>query len=484
MTTPSQLAELVRGTAKHNNWDERAALISLRAPLGDQALRLQWLALRDALPSFIAAIEIDSAGSDEALEVDREPDPGEQFQILIHKRVDVDTLQLFFGQSLGELGEEAAQVSHVLIADMGEMTTFATYRSRFEAWSLDPLAPFSASEVLPDPRSFASDFTQANAVPADIRPWLVRASPTQVSEAFSVWQRTATLKLMASLSDRVSAKDGALAYGFTGPPACTVQIADGESAHYFGRVQEGAAWIFAEGARDADTRHLLLANEWARTFRRQGLADLGEGALESARGAYSAYVKAGSRETLKALADLRKSIVEETQKISQRAQDLIGAIWKDLAVATVPFVLKVLPDAAKISNNVIAGSLALGAGAFLVFSYAMQLYINHCWFEQAKNAREVWKSALNLVLTKSEVEAFSDAPINTSIDDYKRVRLLVGFLYAALVAILIIFGALNLATLREQAAQASVSAVPRQPVPTNSTEAPVAPKPVPTIRPK
>ena len=48
--------------------------------------------------------------------------------------------------------------------------------------------------------------------------------------------------------------------------------------------------VWREGHRDADTRHLLLANEWARSYRREKPDDIGDGALESAKGAYSAYV--------------------------------------------------------------------------------------------------------------------------------------------------------------------------------------------------
>jgi hypothetical protein len=331
----------------------------------------------------------------------------------------------------------------VLIADMAADATFATYRGRVEAWTLDPPAPFAASEPLPDPRTCASDFTQDNAVPADIRPWLLRVDPATASAAYTTWRAAAAPRLLASLADRVSIRDGAREYGFIGPPACTVEIANFAAPAYFERALEGAIWVFDLGARDAETRHLLLANEWARTFRKQGLAELGEGSLESAKGAYNAYVKSGSRETLKALADLRKSVVDETQKISQRAQDMIGAIWKDIAVASAPFVLKILSDATRAPSGVVAGGLALGAALFLAFTYSMQVYINHRWLAQADEARTLWKGALNLVLSQTEIAAFSDVPIATSIDDYRRVRLVVGMLYGVLVAILLGFAWVN-----------------------------------------
>jgi len=111
---------------------------------------------------------------------------------------------------------------------------------------------------------------------------------------------------------------------------------------------KGADWTFTTGARDADTRHLLLAAEWARSH---SGGQLGEGCSESAEAAYGAYVKAGSKDSLKALAELRKTVVDEAQKASQKAQDMAGAMWKDLAVATTPFVIKVLPDSEKTANQ-------------------------------------------------------------------------------------------------------------------------------------
>ncbi len=167
--------------------------------------------------------------------------------------------------------------------------------------------------------------------------------------------------------------------------------------------------------------------------------------LESARAAYAAYVKSGSRETLKALADLRKAVVEETQRVSQRAQDLAGALWKDLTVAAAPFVLKILADAAKTSSQSVAGGLALAAAVFLVFSFCIQVHINRRYLRGQKAARAVWRNALNSVLSPAEVEEFSDRPIDSAVRDYRRVHLLVGGFYVFLVIALLTFAAQSLA---------------------------------------
>jgi hypothetical protein len=326
---------------------------------------------------------------------------------------------------------------------MGADETFTTYRSRFELWTEDAPLAFAASEPLPDPRRFTGDFTGRGEVPADIRPWLMRGAPTATGPAYLAWSGLAARRLLAALSDRVALDDeGRVAYHFSGPPACAVAVTDAEALGLLPRLQAGAVWVYPEG-RDPDTRHLLLAAEWARTHRRGNPAELGDNSLESAKAAYGAYVKAGSRETLKAIADLRKAVVEETQKVAQRAQDLAGALWKDVAVTAAPFVLKILPDAGKAPSRALTVWIALAAAIYVTFSFGIQVFINKRSFRRQKEARGVWKSALNVVLTASEVEEYSEVPIRNSLQDYRGVRFVVGLVYAGLIAILLWFAWTN-----------------------------------------
>lgn len=458
MTTPSEIADLVRRTKPDLDIEERPGHLVLRAPLDDGALRAAWLALRAAVPDYVTAVTITDADVDAILEADEVPPRGQPYRIVVESVEVADQLRLYFSASLKDNAAALTQANNVLLADMAPQETFSTYRSRLQLWTRDPPEAIAPSEPLPDPRAFAGDFTGGAEVPGDIRPWLLRAEPTARGRAYAAWCELAARRLMAALSDRVSSDQGRVAYHFSGPPACTLSPEDADVTALLPRLQAGAAWVFPE-ARDADTRHLLLAAEWARTHRRGSPHELGDGSLDSAKAAYAAYVKAGSRETLKALAELRKAVIDETQKAAQRAQDLAGAIWKDLAVAAAPFVLKILPDAGKAANQTLAGIMALSAAAFLVFSFSIQVYINKRYFRHQKDARSVWKRALNVALTPAEVESFSETPIRSSIADYRKVRLAVGIVYAALVAALIAFAWANLhaPTVRAPAATAAGS---------------------------
>ena len=438
MTTPQRVAELVRRTTAPEDRDERPGHFVLRARLDDPALRAEWLTLRSEPPPFIGKVAITEVDDDIELDEHAPAEPGSVYRITIQTPTVAGQLRLFLSASLASWMCQTAQVDVVMIADMGPEETFATRRARFQLWTTEEPEAFAPSEPAPDPRAFCSDFTGAHQTPSDIRPWLVRSAPARQGYAWAIWSKASARKLMAAISDRVSNGDHGPLYHFNGPPACALSVTDAEVAALNPELQAAAEWIFLEG-RDADTRHLFMAAEWARTHRAGATGLLGKGSLASA-----AYAKSGSKETLKALTELRKAVADEGQKAAQRAQDMAGAMWKDVAIASVPFVLKILPDASKLTSQRLAGTFALIAAAFLVFSFGIQVFINSRYFRTQAAARGVWKRALNTALTPDEVEEFSETPIQTGVADYQRVQLAIGIVYAALVIALLVYAVANL----------------------------------------
>lgn len=443
MTTPSALADLVRATAAADAIDERPGLLIVRAALADAALRERWRAAKAAPPADVSSITITEADGDAELADDAAPGADELFRITVQTRAEPGELRLFLAWSLVRAAPILPEVGQVLIAQMGANETFTTYRNRVQLWTNTAPEDYAAHEPLPDPRAYASDFTGRREVPADIRPWLMRTGPAAAGAVYEAWAAVAARRQLAALSNRVSHGDAGLSYHFSGPPACVTTLSDAEVAALAPRLQAGVAWVFSEN-RDADTRHLLLTAEWARTHRRGQFADLGEGALESAKAAYAAYVTSGSKETLKALAELRKAVVDEGQKTSQRAQDLAGAMWKDVAVAAAPFVLKILPDASKAPGAGLTIALSLSAAAFLVFSFGIQVFINDRYFRRQAEGRALWKRELNVALRQKDVDGLSEEPIRNSLADYAKVRGVVGLVYVGLVIALLVFAAANI----------------------------------------
>jgi len=439
--TPTRVSDLIVRTAQPTDIDERSGLAILHAALSDAEVRSAWLDLRRSPPPFIGSIVITDVESDEQLEDDA-PVSDARFRVVLETVSVEGELRLFLGNSLLNAVDAIEDVNCVQIADMAGNGTFTTYRSRFQVWTNEPPELYAPSEALPDPRTLSTDFTRVRLVPEDLRPWLQRSGPKKSSTAYEAWKGLSGPRLLAALANRVSETDVGIAYHFSGPPSCIITPSPTQISTVFDRMLAGAGWVFAEG-RDTDTRHLLLANELARSHRKSALAEFGDGSLDSAKGAYAAYVQSSSRETLKALAELRKTVVDEAQKASQKAQDLASSLWKDAALAAVPFGLKLLPDATKVGNRYIAGAMAFAAILLLSFSYGIQLFINHKFFKNQGNARRVWKQALNTILTPAEIEEFSEQPVAKSIADYGTVRRWVGFVYVGLILALAVFALYN-----------------------------------------
>lgn len=439
--TPNDVAVLVSGTATAGTVDEQLDLVMFEAILDNEDTRRLWADLRSAPPIFLRKITIRERDGDGHLEDGSDAEKGTIYQITVEKVAVPGILRVLFGFSIKNMEEIVGKSGIICVADIDHAAGgFTTYGNRFQAWTIDPPAPYVATANLPDPRRTTNDFTRRNTVTDDIRPWLLLSEPAQSSNAFETWKKMAARKLLAVISNQVSISDREqLLYVFSGPPQGKVEISDDDAVSLLPRLTDGGIWIFASSERDADTRHLLLSAEWARSTSGGILAGFGEGSLDSAKSAYAAYVKTGSKDFLKALADLRKSVIEESQKASQRAQELAGSLWKDLAIATTPFVIKVLPDAGKLANQWFALLFAIGAAFFLIFSIRMQISLNKRYFETQDNFRELWKARLNQVLSAKEVMDFSDTPIKESMAHYERAKAAICKVYIILVLVLAAF---------------------------------------------
>lgn len=435
MTTPTALAELITKCVS-GAVDERPGFVAFDAAFADGELRRKWLDLRSAPPEFMRAVAITHEQTDDPVD----PDDTFTAQDLVRITINFVSVQgearLLFGRSFATAVPNLSDFDTVRIADLNPSEAFWTDRSRFELWTVDGAEPYAAAPLAPNPRNLVKDFTSFNAVPTDVRPILLRREPAQRGDLFALWTQHAVRGLLAALVNQVAGAGPDPSYILSGPPSRQLRLSDADAASLFDRLTPAAGWIYRE-ARDAETRHLLFSNELARTWREGAISEFGVGALDSARAAYQAYVRSGSRETLKALSELRKAVIEEAQKVAQRAQDMAGALWKDIAVAAIPLGLKALPSGS--AGNLIAAWAAVGAAVFLFLSFGIQAYINQRLIERLAESRKAWKRSLQVALSDEELDEISERPLVGGVEDYERVRTIVGFVYLALAAGLIAF---------------------------------------------
>lgn len=439
--TPSALAKAVRALERTDRIRELPGTLTFFCPLSGLKDRDVWLSLQESRPPFIDGVSIVYEGTDLPLSRGAPTDPKHMFMITVGKQTAVGELRFLLTDALSEENaSRIASASLIRIAEMEANETFSTLMARFEGWTVDAGAPYASSEPLAcSPQKLARTYGNEEVVCADLRPWLLRGAPAAAGNAYTQWKQLASRWVLAALSNEVSVKGGTTNYVFTGPPKRSLEAPAPFDDTLADELQAAANWVYVQG-RDPEARHILFSNELARAHNEPLLTHVVKSSLTSAESGYNAHVKSGSRETLKALADLRKAVFEETQKISQRAQDLAGSLWKDVAIAAAPFVLKILPDAGKAAEPIIMAAFPLAAAVFLTFSFSVQVYVNHRFFEHQDTTRVVWKRALAIALSDKEIEQLSEQPVQDSLRDYKRVLLAVFFVYLTLVGILLWVG--------------------------------------------
>jgi hypothetical protein len=250
----------------------------------------------------------------------------------------------------------------------------------------------------------------------------------------------ASRRLLGGLVSTTTAEGGVTWLQASGPPIVRIRADAPELGNACMALTAGTTWVFLTG-HDIEVRHMIFAAELARAYRPdQPLTDVLTHALESSKATYEAHVQSASRDTLKALGDLRKSVIDEAQKVTQRAQDLTSGLWRDVAVSAAPFVLKVMGDATKVSNPFVTAGFYFAAAIFIVVSFVLQTGINENYLANQRTARKSWFETLYGYISADERRRIADEPITNAEASYEKTKGQIRFIYLALVGVLAGFG--------------------------------------------
>jgi hypothetical protein len=224
------------------------------------------------------------------------------------------------------------------VALLGEaiQTEGRTYANWYE--KVDTPTPLKKKS----PRSLVREASGNRIVPQDISAWLL-VDPTFVpkTEAAIAWAAESISLCLKSLADEIDSETGELK--FKGPPRLVLNLGEERESYFknlssapFSTLQQATSWVF-ENEREAEVRHILFACEIARS---SGASDgdllhLGKNllpAFEGAKIAYQMSIAEVGKETLKSLADLRKSVTEDTSKVTEGTRQLAAAVAGALAL--------------------------------------------------------------------------------------------------------------------------------------------------------
>ncbi|MBK5342263.1 hypothetical protein JFU48_12830 [Pseudomonas sp. TH49] len=302
---------------------------------------------------------------------------------------------------------------------------------------------FTRTSETKSPRSIVKAVGISQAVPRDIRPWiLTNASELDFTFPYHLaWSARAFQALIRAIPNEVESSNQSLI--FKGPPKLVLQTTavTAESIGRFGALafialQEAVAWSY-ENFRDVEIKHGLLATEIARSGRSDGLVEdyLKDNiltALESAKIAYQMSISDIAKDTLKSLTDLRKAITEDTAKTTDATRQTITAITGAFAV-TIGLV------AARLSSS-INPWLILTVLVVALAYVGMIVYSGWSFIKLQRNLRADWQAKLYRFLPAVEYEKMVVVPAGIAESTFRTTAIVGGVAFVLMCVGVAIFG--------------------------------------------
>lgn len=281
----------------------------------------------------------------------------------------------------------------------GGLVQVATARSSFETeafrvGSWDDNERFEAGPRTKSPRTLVREINRERVVAEDIRPWICRDTPIPDRDdpVFQCWRSMAILQNVRAIASEVHAGRELC---FSGSAQLWVSEPNGEAEALlpdarFISLQRAVAWVY-ENKSEAETRFRLINYEFGRLGRSgratiNNVAEYAPIALESAKLAFQYSLAKISSESAKALADLRKSLSEETGRLSEMVRQIVNAVSGAVFIG-IGLV------AARISTD--TPPLALLVMGLVVSGYvALVIYSGNKQIEFQREMRTVWRERL------------------------------------------------------------------------------------------
>ncbi|MGU3452412.1 hypothetical protein [Methylobacterium sp. 391_Methyba4] len=308
---------------------------------------------------------------------------------------------------------------------------FSTRAFPVDRWVGEPVAsePPESSEPRTEvgPRRVVRSQSPDLMAPSRIEPFITSGEPAP-GPAFAAWREVAAAMIARALPNELY-RDGTEGWLIlSGQPPRKLVLGSGTVTDVgFRALLSAASWVYLEGT-DVEVRHTFLTAELAREWTfgesfRDGLPTRLPPALDSARLLYKAHLRSSSKDTLKALADLRKTLAEEVQKLLQQSRDLSTAVWRDIAVAVGVMVVRLAVDSTK--------SAAAGKGFAWVFlmvalyvaaSFRMSVGTNRRFLDIVEQSRAAWRTKLYGFLDDADYGTLADRPVTEALAAYRRTE--------------------------------------------------------------
>lgn len=312
---------------------------------------------------------------------------------------------------------------------------FTTLTLSVSPWD-GPRTPPDAGTLPERPRKLVRDLTHGRTPPV-VGPWLLADRPSAGSPVFDAWAAVAVERLAFALPYEVRSVEGEERVVLKGPrttPVAVVPMTRDWPSKILEPLTEAATWVYA-APREAEARFLFLNNHLSLDWRDglhwpDGLLHLLRGSLASAKEAYAFHLQDQSKDALKTLGDLRKSLQDEVARAQAASRDLLSSLWRDLAVAGVVLALK-SPTAPQIAGAEVLRWVTLATAFLLAVSLGMTIFANARFNRLADDARAEWRRKLYAFMSDVEWTRLVEKPIRRGRVVYRVALPVVGSLYLA-----------------------------------------------------
>ncbi|MBI6140625.1 hypothetical protein [Serratia plymuthica] len=308
--------------------------------------------------------------------------------------------------------------------------SFETFAYTVSPWEKEPTNQEKYPETHYTPsltkgiiKYYSPEFTP----PEKASSWILKAQVEIDNKALSIWKDLSCKELLKSLTNELYVSDVKM-IGLSGKPPRKMAFGDvANCVTSFAMIQNVAKWVYLEG-EEVELKHTFLTNELAREWPDEttfcnGISVKLTPAFESARLLYKAHIRSSSKDTIKALGDLRKNLADDTQKIVQQSRDLTSSMWKDVALTMSAIIIKYTLDAAKSpATPKVYAFVFFAIAIYIIVSHFINIFINRKFLKLLENNRTVWRKKLYNFLDDSDYNELASKPINDSYLDYKAIE--------------------------------------------------------------
>ncbi|WP_353429293.1 hypothetical protein [Paracoccus denitrificans] len=297
---------------------------------------------------------------------------------------------------------------------------------------------FTPSTPLKSPHALVREAFEPRRTPVDIRQWLIREGSIRnlfEDPAFCVFAQCAAPCLALALCNECGLSDSIV---FVGPPRMTLTAGSDMLSELteqgFEYLHNAVAWVY-EDPSSTEQRHALLSAEIARLATRgEKLSHLfnsaGNEVIQSARLSYQLSLSDLSREAIKAQADLRKAIADDTAKAAESTRTLSTAVTVSIATAVTLIAARSTGTADPLVVSLVAAAVAI---------YLISIAVNG-WLHLRlqRDLREQWRRRFYTFVAAEDYDAMVTQPARLSERPYH----IIGSV-AILVAVLLIIVAVG-----------------------------------------